>query len=171
MRNDLLFSRNFTPPLPAGVYTLPTAWTPEPENYICYNPNSGYLNWYFLTYADFQAQVSPNRWTNFENLNFSITDANRDIWPFLWFYDGFGYDVVANPFDIMVQNLTITDNDNPENVQVFPNTTYHAVDVVNSLSQGRGVLCLLPLNTPITYPLSCTVTGTITAVQTASPVS
>ena len=80
-------------------------------------------------------------------------------------------DAVAYPFNIMVQNLTITDNDNPENVQTFPDVTYKASDVINSLSQGRGVLCLLPLNTPITYPRSCTITGTITAVQTAAPVS
>ena len=161
----------YPPPLPSVVYTLPEAWTPEPESYILYWRNPGALNWYLTTYADFQAQVSPNRWVNTEDFNISITDANRSTWPFFWFYNDFNYDAVAYPFNIMVQDLTITDNDNPENVQTFPDVTYKASDVINSLSQGRGVLCLLPLNTPITYPISCTITGTITAVQTAAPVS
>lgn len=157
--------------MPSVVYTLPQAWTPEPENYICYNPNLNTLNWYFSTYADFQAQVSTNRWVNHKDLNIPITDANRNTWPFLWFYDDFNYDTVKYPFNIMVEGITITDNDNPENVQTFPDMTYEADNVINSISQGRGVLCLLPLNTLITYPRSCTVTGTITGVQAASPVS
>lgn len=132
------------------------------------NPNwdeSMVATWFkWSTYADFVASVEPNRWTARINLSIPITDANRATWPYLWFYaDSYDY-----PFEVYIQNLTLTDNESGS-TQTFPETVYQLADVLNVISSGRGCLCMLPLNTLIIYPRDCTVTGVIQAIGTPIP--